>query len=137
MALIKCPECTKEISSEALSCPHCGYPVHGSFGEARDESNIYNQSRLSNLSSSDSRRVLQLVKQNKKLNAIKLYREITGCSLKEAKTCIDGLSRKPNHHISTFKKTGGSNKYFGKILGFILLLICAYLVLRWFDVLNF
>lgn len=27
MALIKCPECGKEISEHALSCPNCGYPV--------------------------------------------------------------------------------------------------------------
>jgi predicted amidophosphoribosyltransferase len=26
MALIKCPECGKEISSDAESCPHCGKP---------------------------------------------------------------------------------------------------------------
>ncbi len=27
MALIKCRECGKEISSEATSCPNCGAPV--------------------------------------------------------------------------------------------------------------
>ena len=27
MALIACPECTKEISDKALSCPHCGNPA--------------------------------------------------------------------------------------------------------------
>ena len=27
MALIKCPECSKEISSEAASCPSCGNPI--------------------------------------------------------------------------------------------------------------
>lgn len=27
MALIKCPECEKEVSSMAGSCPHCGYPM--------------------------------------------------------------------------------------------------------------
>lgn len=27
MALIKCPECGKEISSLAKSCPHCGCPI--------------------------------------------------------------------------------------------------------------
>lgn len=27
MALITCPECGKEISSLANSCPHCGYPI--------------------------------------------------------------------------------------------------------------
>ena len=26
MALIKCPECGKEISDNAVSCPNCGYP---------------------------------------------------------------------------------------------------------------
>jgi hypothetical protein len=27
MALIKCPECGKEISSEAKLCPNCAYPI--------------------------------------------------------------------------------------------------------------
>lgn len=27
MALIKCPECGKEISDKAKSCPNCGYPI--------------------------------------------------------------------------------------------------------------
>lgn len=28
MSLIKCSECQKEISDQAVSCPHCGNPVH-------------------------------------------------------------------------------------------------------------
>ena len=27
MAIISCPECGKQISSEAEKCPHCGYPI--------------------------------------------------------------------------------------------------------------
>lgn len=27
MALIKCPECGKEVSSSASSCPNCGHPI--------------------------------------------------------------------------------------------------------------
>ena len=27
MALIKCPECGKEISDKAIQCIHCGYPL--------------------------------------------------------------------------------------------------------------
>lgn len=27
MALIKCPECNKEISDKATACPNCGYPI--------------------------------------------------------------------------------------------------------------
>lgn len=27
MALVKCPECGREISDKALACPHCAYPM--------------------------------------------------------------------------------------------------------------
>lgn len=27
MSLISCPECTREISDAARSCPHCGFPI--------------------------------------------------------------------------------------------------------------
>lgn len=27
MALIKCPDCKKEVSDKAYSCPNCGYPI--------------------------------------------------------------------------------------------------------------
>jgi TM2 domain-containing membrane protein YozV len=27
MALIKCPECSQEISEKAVSCPRCGFPI--------------------------------------------------------------------------------------------------------------
>ena len=36
--------------------------------------------------------VVALVKQNKKINAIALYRKITGASLEEAKRAVDNLS---------------------------------------------
>lgn len=29
MALKKCPECSKQVSDKAESCPHCGYPIAG------------------------------------------------------------------------------------------------------------
>ncbi len=27
MALIKCPECNNTVSDQAITCPHCGYPI--------------------------------------------------------------------------------------------------------------
>lgn len=30
MALIKCPECGKEVSDRASACPNCGCPISGS-----------------------------------------------------------------------------------------------------------
>ena len=29
MTLITCPECAKQVSSEAIACPHCGKPMGG------------------------------------------------------------------------------------------------------------
>ena len=31
MAMINCPECGKEISDNAKSCPNCGYSLKKSF----------------------------------------------------------------------------------------------------------
>lgn len=41
MALINCPECKKQISDKATSCPHCGFPLssHNSTNEGNDEIN--------------------------------------------------------------------------------------------------
>lgn len=33
MSLIKCPECSKEISDQTDQCPHCGYPIVRKSGE--------------------------------------------------------------------------------------------------------
>lgn len=29
MPLFKCPDCDKEVSTAAITCPHCGRPVTG------------------------------------------------------------------------------------------------------------
>lgn len=29
MALIQCPECTRQVSDSATACPQCGYPIAG------------------------------------------------------------------------------------------------------------
>ena len=47
MSLIKCPECGKEISSMAETCPHCGYPIH-----KNPSTNSSNNNPFSNNSSS-------------------------------------------------------------------------------------
>ncbi len=33
MALIKCPECGKEVSSMATNCPNCGYAISANSGD--------------------------------------------------------------------------------------------------------
>lgn len=43
MALIKCPECGKEVSDRAVSCPVCGYPIaeQKNFGKIRIKLGMY------------------------------------------------------------------------------------------------
>ncbi len=45
MALIKCPECDKQISDKAESCPHCGY----SFEKRTSSNNQNNKTNLNEL----------------------------------------------------------------------------------------
>lgn len=44
MALIKCPECGKEVSDKADSCPECGYPI--SRRSVPQESSRKNKSKI-------------------------------------------------------------------------------------------
>ena len=71
MALIKCPECGKEISDKSKQCIHCGYPL--------DE---LNQNKLFCLE-------LMPVEINQKVKTIKAVREVTGFGLAEAKNIVD------------------------------------------------
>lgn len=49
MALIKCPECGKEISDNAKNCPQCGYPLKASETKGGDS--------LSNAAASGSQQI--------------------------------------------------------------------------------
>lgn len=37
MALLPCPECKKEVSSEADACPFCGFPIRQTPAEPQFE----------------------------------------------------------------------------------------------------
>lgn len=64
MALIKCPECGKEISDKAKTCPNCGSPV------------LQEQSEAKSIASSSSSKP----KKNSKLGVAALIFSILGCS---------------------------------------------------------
>lgn len=49
MALIKCPECGKEVSNKALACIHCGYPL-----EAKKESTATYQEQNNSTTESEN-----------------------------------------------------------------------------------
>lgn len=46
--LINCPECNREISSAAISCPGCGYPINPQTPQKRSSKKKNNSSRLPN-----------------------------------------------------------------------------------------
>ncbi len=40
MALVKCPECGKEVSDLANACPNCGYGVKAHFDKIKQDNYI-------------------------------------------------------------------------------------------------
>ena len=65
-----CRACKGKVSSEAPACPHCGQPnpYEDQLGQVR-----------------------ALMAGGKKIDAIKVYQELTGCDLAEAKSFVDSL----------------------------------------------
>ena len=39
MALIKCPECGKDVSDKAVRCPHCGMPLNEIHSVTQESTN--------------------------------------------------------------------------------------------------
>lgn len=89
MALIKCPECGKEISDKAVACPHCGCPssVWSNSNDLKDDSEITTESN----EDEDFWVIDELFKQTpgNEVAIIKHYREKTGCGLPEAKEKVE------------------------------------------------
>ena len=83
MALIKCPECGKEISDKAKCCIHCGYPL--------DELKEKTSNIINNENSLYSVKLISFGAQ--KVKIIKVVRELSELGLKEAKDVVDGAPK--------------------------------------------
>lgn len=80
MALIKCIECNKEISSFAETCPYCGCPAsyqkqHGQDGEDLNSIILQNDAKLKDQEKWNS--ILDLVKQKRGQEALDEAKKIT------------------------------------------------------------
>lgn len=84
MALIKCPECGREISDKASCCPGCGCPAN-EF--SINVGNLNTKSREDLLFEEVKR--IHRIYPTEKAKAIKAFREYSGWGLKEAKAVID------------------------------------------------
>lgn len=86
MALIKCPECSKEISDKAKCCIHCGYPLE----ELKNTKDI----NYENLSINNNKKysVKLTSKGDSSVKVLKVMTENLNIKLTEAKELMDNLS---------------------------------------------
>lgn len=97
MALISCPECNKQISDKAVSCPHCGYPmISSNFNKGIDDNhtnyNVILQSAFGN-----------------KMNAIEGIKTMFKIGLVEAKNIVEKAPRILKKNISIEEATNIKN----------------------------
>lgn len=78
MALIKCPECGKEVSDKAPACIHCGYPLQ-------------NQQPIIPDVGVSKKVIIPTYRETSqtKIPCIKIVREVMGTSLAEAKAFVE------------------------------------------------
>lgn len=88
MALIKCPECNKEVSDKAPACIHCGYPISQNTTCNKFYVNIdgrsYNMTELKEMYQTYSREDQELIYQYckstyKKFPTVYNYQDLKNC----------------------------------------------------------
>lgn len=103
MALIKCPECGKEISDKSTNCIHCGCPI---------DKNLVKD----NFVNTKFYKVI-LFSYTEKISTIKIIMDVLGLSLSEAKEyldnipvlLVDGLSKEKAEEIGNSLSAVGAN----------------------------
>ncbi len=78
MALINCPECNKEISDKAVSCPNCGFPV-SQVKQNNEKQNVNYDIVLTGYC------------QNSKIKSIKAVENECSLSLYDAKRAVENI----------------------------------------------
>ena len=83
MALIKCPECNKEISDKSEKCIHCGFPL---------KQNINTKCNINGVEY-DLSFILTTFEQNPndKMKIISAFMKMTNCGLADAKNIIEKI----------------------------------------------
>ena len=79
MALIKCPECGREVSDKAPACIHCGYPLENAISTNPQTANSLKKVLIPSYGEFTSQRLI----------SIRIIREVTGKGLTDAKTLVE------------------------------------------------
>ena len=120
MALNKCPECARDVSDQAASCPQCGYPIQ------RTNGGIPASAGASDLDALVRRTLIE----NGKIAAIKLYRERkSGSGLAAAKEYVERIEATVAPGRKADSKSAGC-------FGLLVALIAGGALLRAIWVLN-
>lgn len=115
-----CSKCAEKLNAEANFCPSCRQPVQKQFSSKRHP----------HLTDEEMAAIKLLLRKNGKLKAIKHYKTIVGCSLKEAKEQIDRMvDTSEPFHLET-----ESSSLTGPVLLFFVILILATLL--WMNMTN-
>lgn len=86
MALIKCPECGKEISSKAEICIGCGYPIKKILSEKTELAEDILLSEEAFLPAKEVSRIVTEVKRMRKTISLdKFFDLLFECAINEAK----------------------------------------------------
>ncbi len=98
MAQISCSNCGATIDTSDRTCPYCSTaiqtPDEALPPTVRIDRDLFSGNMHVNAADSENfREVRELVAQGNKIEAIKVYREITGVGLKEAKDAVEALER--------------------------------------------
>ena len=97
MALIKCPECGKEISDKAPACIHCGFPLSLLHGEETSSIKIEDPSKKNKLSVISDKGTpalysLEIIDSNgSNVKIITILKKYFGYSLDDAKQAVSVL----------------------------------------------
>jgi large subunit ribosomal protein L7/L12 len=87
--MIRCPFCDHKNPTGATHCAECKAELFDPDAAAADAGAGAPSAEANSLDG----RVLALVRDGRKIQAIKLYRDITGAGLKEAKDAVEALER--------------------------------------------
>lgn len=127
MQALKCPSCNASMQydgrSETIRCEFCGTTIIVPENMRAGSSQAGFMGGESPEKAQSIHQILELVHHGQKIEAIKLYRETFGVSLKEAKDVVDqlGTGQPTAVTVTTISPSAGSSSC-GCIIGILVLL---------------
>lgn len=96
MALIKCPECGKEVSDKAVTCPNCGFKIAGT--ENLHEMSKAKENEIEQKKSDRNKSILVLT-------GITILIAISGIGIWYHSTAADRAYKKMQKSVEEYEKT--------------------------------